>query len=52
MREVSRDTDLVKQHALEAIEHLSDQDKQKVVEYIKNLIILEKAKKNDEARLT
>jgi hypothetical protein len=42
---------LVKQHALEALNHLSAEDKQKILEYIRNLILLEKSK-NDKASIT
>lgn len=43
--------ELVKAHALAALEHLSEEDKQKVLEYIKNLILLEKTT-NDQTNLT
>jgi len=43
--------ELIKQHALEALNHLDSKDKQKILEYIKNLILLEKTK-NDKASLT
>lgn len=43
--------ELVKAHALAALEHLSPDDKQKVLEYIKDLVLLEKTQ-NDQTSLT
>ena len=51
MEPLQDNKELVKAHALEALEHLSAEDKQKVLEYIKSLIILNKAN-DDKTSLT
>lgn len=43
--------DLVERQALEALEHLSDKDKHKVLEYIQSLLHLAEVK-NDQASST
>ena len=43
---------MVEEQAINALAHLSDKDKEKVLRYIESLVTLEQVKKNDEASTT
>ena len=47
----SQEQEAVKQQALNALAHLGSEDKQKILEYIKGLVILEKSN-DDQAGTT